>query len=80
MSEAIRDAVREAVLMSLATSNGSGELYGAVVSVVEVPLLMATLQHYRGNQSLVAARLGLNRATLRKKLREHDIDPRVYRR
>jgi two-component system nitrogen regulation response regulator GlnG len=42
---------------------------------VERPLLALSLQATRGNQIRAAELLGLNRNTLRKKLRELDLQP-----
>jgi Fis family transcriptional regulator len=52
----------------------AGNLYDLVLDEVEVPLLEVVLRHTRGNQSRAAEILGLNRATLRKKLRKHGLD------
>ena len=49
------------------------DLYGMILDQVEAPLLRATLKYCGGNQSRAASVLGLNRATLRKKLRHHKI-------
>lgn len=48
-------------------------LYEAVLGQVEPPLLRATLRYCDGNQSRAASILGINRATLRKKLAAYDI-------
>ena len=48
-------------------------LYDQILEQVEPPLLRATLKYCDGNQSKAATMLGLNRATLRKKLRMHKI-------
>ena len=48
-------------------------LYERVLREVERPLLTLTLRATRGNQIKAADLLGLNRNTLRKKLREHNI-------
>ena len=48
-------------------------LYGRVLREVERPLIALTLGATRGNQLKAARVLGLNRNTLRKKLRELDI-------
>ena len=45
-------------------------LYDRVIQEVERPLLAMTLHECEGNQLRAAALLGLNRNTLRKKLRE----------
>ena len=50
-----------------------GDLYGMVLNQVEGPLLAKVLQHCDGKQSRAAAVLGMNRATLRKKLRQHGL-------
>ena len=48
-------------------------LYDRVVREVEKPLIILTLEATRGNQIRAAQVLGLNRNTLRKKIRELDI-------
>lgn len=50
-------------------------LYDLILDQVEPPLLRATLGYCDGNQSKAADMLGLNRATLRKKLKQHKIKP-----
>lgn len=50
-------------------------LYDLILDQVEPPLLRATLEYCDGNQSKAADMLGLNRATLRKKLKQHKIKP-----
>jgi two-component system nitrogen regulation response regulator GlnG len=52
-------------------------LYDRVLQHVERPLLVAALAATRGNQIRAAALLGLNRNTLRKKIR--DLDIQVFR-
>lgn len=52
----------------------SGNLYNLVVSNVEKPLLLYVMNYAEGNQSKAAEILGLNRNTLRKKLKTHNID------
>jgi two-component system nitrogen regulation response regulator GlnG len=52
-------------------------LYHRVLREIEVPLLTAALAATRGNQIRAADLLGLNRNTLRKKIR--DLDIQVYR-
>ncbi len=48
-------------------------LYRRIMREVEKPLISLTLEATRGNQLKAAALLGLNRNTLRKKIRELDI-------
>jgi Fis family transcriptional regulator len=45
-------------------------LYDLVLREVEEPLFRTVLSYSEGNQSRAAGILGINRATLRKKLRE----------
>ena len=52
-------------------------LYHRILREIEVPLLTAALAVTRGNQIRAADLLGLNRNTLRKKIR--DLDIQVYR-
>ncbi|MGH6945270.1 MAG: nitrogen regulation protein NR(I) [Geminicoccaceae bacterium] len=49
-------------------------LHGRIMREVERPLIMRVLSATRGNQLKAAAVLGLNRNTLRKKIRELDIE------
>ncbi|MEY3667843.1 MAG: hypothetical protein RL572_1383 [Pseudomonadota bacterium] len=46
-------------------------LYDLVLNEVEGPLLEAVLKHTGSNQSKASIMLGLNRGTLRKKLKQH---------
>lgn len=47
------------------------DLYGLVLSQVEAPLIECVLRFTGNNQSQSAAILGLNRGTLRKKLKKY---------
>ncbi len=49
------------------------DIYNMVLGEVEAPMLEAVMKHARSNQSKAAAMLGLNRGTLRKKLRQYDL-------
>lgn len=49
------------------------DLYQMVLNEVEAPLLEIVMQHTRSNQSRASAMLGLNRGTLRKKLKQHGL-------
>lgn len=49
-------------------------LYDMILAEVEKPLLERVLNHARGNQSRAAEMLGINRATLRKKLRRYALN------
>lgn len=65
----------EALRSYFATLNGHkpGDLYQLVIGEVERPLLKAVLGYTRGNQSRAAEILGINRGTLRKKLKSYDL-------
>ena len=58
-----------------ATLNGDrpGDLYDLVIGEVERPLFQAVMDYTQGNQSQAACILGINRGTLRKKLRTYSI-------
>ena len=49
------------------------DLYELILREVELPLLTVTLEQTRGNQSKCAQILGLNRGTLRKKLKIYNL-------
>lgn len=72
---ALRDVVARAVRRYLhdLRDHPAGDLYEVVLNEIEPPLLREVLRHHDGNQSRAAATLGINRATLRKKLRAHGI-------
>ena len=55
--------------------HASANLHNLMVGLVEKPLLRAVMRETKGNQVRAAQLLGINRNTLRKKLKEHDIDP-----
>lgn len=48
-------------------------LYKLVLQEVEAPLLEAVMNHTRGNQTRAAEMLGINRSTLRKKLKQYGL-------
>jgi len=52
---------------------GASDIYDRVLAEVERPLIQMTLSATRGNQIKAAAMLGLNRNTLRKKIRDLEI-------
>ena len=53
-----------------------GDLYELVIGEVEKPLFRAVLTYTHGNQSEAAEILGINRGTLRKKLKAYKIQGR----
>ena len=48
-------------------------VYDMVINCVEKPLLEAVLHRVQGNQTHAAQMLGINRNTLRKKMKAHGI-------
>ena len=48
-------------------------VYEMVIKMVERPMLEVVLRQARGNQTLAAEMLGINRNTLRKKLLDHKL-------
>jgi Fis family transcriptional regulator len=72
---ALRDHVARAVRRYLADLDDHQveDLYDVVLREVEAPLFAEVLRHYGGNQTRTAAALGINRATLRKKLRQYQL-------
>ncbi len=50
-----------------------GDLYDLVIGEVERPLFKAVMDFTDGNQSQAAGILGINRGTLRKKLRSYSL-------
>jgi Fis family transcriptional regulator len=65
----------DALEVYFASLNGDrpGDLYDLVMGEVERPLFKAVLDYTQGNQSQAAGILGLNRGTLRKKLRYYSL-------
>ena len=55
-------------------------LYQKIIDLVETPLIELSLHRMKGNQIKTADVLGINRNTLRKKIRELDIDYTTSRR
>ncbi len=49
------------------------DVYELILQEVELPLLSVVLEKTRGNQSKSAQILGLNRGTLRKKLKKYQL-------
>ncbi len=49
------------------------DVYQMVLSEIEAPLLEAVMEYTRDNQTRAAILLGLNRGTLRKKLKQYGL-------
>lgn len=75
LQPALRECVVRAVRRYLAdveSEPGEG-LHALVMREVESPLLREVMAWYGGNQSRAAAALGINLATLRKKLQQYGL-------
>ena len=71
----LRSMTEQALDSYFTSLNGHapGHLYDLVMREVEEPLFRAVLDYAEGNQSRAADILGINRGTLRKKLRHYGI-------
>ena len=71
----LRDAVKSSVRQYLSELDGqlSTEVYQMVLAEVEAPLLEEIMAYTRNNQTKASIMLGLNRGTLRKKLKQYDL-------
>ena len=69
----LRDSAEEAFSEYFSSLNGHApvEFYQTVMQEVELPLFRAVMSYTRGNQSRAADILGINRGTLRKKLKTY---------
>ena len=59
--------------LRLMTDQNVSDLYSLVLSQVEPALLRSVMTHVEENQSKAAQLLGINRGTLRSKLRKHGL-------
>ena len=71
----IRRSVQSAIELYLDDLNGHmvNDLYHVVLNEVEPALLDVVMNHVEGNQTQAAELLGINRGTLRKKLRQYNL-------
>lgn len=71
----LRKHTEEALAAYFKSLNGDrpGELYDLVLGEVEEPLFRAVMNFTDGNQSQAAGILGINRGTLRKKLKTYSL-------
>lgn len=71
----LRSQAEEALQSYFEALNGHkpAHLYELVMREVEEPLFKVVMHHVQGNQSRAATILGINRGTLRKKLKEFGI-------
>ena len=71
----LRASVKQAVNKYLKESNSLeiDNLYELVLAEIEAPLLEEVMTHTRGNQTRAANLMGINRGTLRKKLKQYGL-------
>ncbi len=74
-SQTLRDSVEKSMNNYFAHLDGQDvtDVYQMVLSEVEGPLLETVMAYVKGNQTRAATLLGLNRGTLRKKLKQHGL-------
>ena len=71
----LRDSVERSMHNYFAHLDGQDvtDVYQMVLSEVEAPLLETVMAYVKGNQTKAAILLGLNRGTLRKKLKQYGL-------
>jgi Fis family transcriptional regulator len=71
----LRDHVELAMRNYFANLGGEQvtDVYNMVLAEIEAPLMEVVLEYTRGNQTRASEILGLNRGTLRKKLKDHGL-------
>lgn len=71
----LRDTVSASVRQYLEELDGqlSSDVYQMVLAEVEAPLLEEIMAYTRNNQTKASIMLGLNRGTLRKKLKQYNL-------
>lgn len=72
LSESVRKAL-DAYFSDL-DGHDTTQLYDLVISQVERPLFEVVMQNTRGNLTKAAALLGMNRGTLRSRLKKYGLD------
>ncbi len=75
--EPMRTCIQTALEMYFTDLNGhkAADVYQMVMAEVEPAMLETVLKHAESNQTRAAEMLGINRSTLRKKLRQYGIEP-----
>jgi Fis family transcriptional regulator len=75
-TRSLKQSVEQAIREYLTDLDGEipSNLFETVISEIEQPLLQTVLQHCNNNQCKTATYLGINRGTLRKKLKHYQIE------
>lgn len=73
--QALRDSVEKALTNYFSHLDGQPvtDVYQMVLSEVEAPLLEVVMKYTKNNQTKASVMLGLNRGTLRKKLKQYGL-------
>jgi len=71
LHQCVEDAM--AIYFQQLEGHGTTDLYKMVMAEVEQPLLRSVMQFTAGNQSKASELLGINRGTLRKKLKMYNL-------
>ena len=81
IKEAAIDGIREMVaeLEKYLYSKKKGVLYKSILELVEKPIIERVLERTEGNQLKAARILGINRNTMRTKIKKLGIDPEAYK-
>ncbi|MCP5161428.1 MAG: DNA-binding transcriptional regulator Fis [Hahellaceae bacterium] len=71
----LRDCVEKTLQNYFAQLDGANatDVYNLVLNEVEAPLLEQVMRYCRNNQTKASVLLGLNRGTLRKKLKQYGL-------
>jgi Fis family transcriptional regulator len=71
----IASCIRKAIGDYLTDLDGEkpAHIYHMVINSVEKPLIEVAIEHTRGNQTQAAELLGINRNTLRQKMKQYQI-------
>ncbi|GAA5317049.1 MAG: DNA-binding transcriptional regulator Fis [Candidatus Pelagadaptatus aseana] len=74
-NQSLRDCVEQAMSNYFQHLDGSSvtDVYDLVMAEVEAPMLEIVMKYTRHNQTRAAQVLGLNRGTLRKKLKQYGL-------
>lgn len=72
----LQQSVEQAIRKYLTDLDGEipCNLFDTVIAEIEQPMLQTVLNHCNHNQSKTATYLGINRGTLRKKLKQYQIE------
>lgn len=74
-TQSLRESVTVAVRQYLDELDGqiTADVYQMVLAEIEAPLLTEIMAYTRNNQTKASIMLGLNRGTLRKKLKQYNL-------